>query len=184
MAVSERLYTAEELLALPDDKRYELMEGQLTEMSPTGEAHNLLSIEFGALVRNFVRPRKLGRVYGAEMGFRLSKTPDTVLATDVAFVSKARLKPVQSGYLDGAPDLAVEIVSPGNTEAEMHDKVKRYFQAGARLVWVAYPRSRVIYVYTSPNEVKILQADDTLTGGDVLPGFSVQVADIFAVLDE
>ena len=185
MAVRERLYTAEELLALPDDgKLYELVEGQLIEMSPSSEPHGRLTAEFAYLLTTHVRAHKLGQVYGAETGFKLGKSPDTVLGADAAFVAKARLKRVRRRYFEGAPDLAVEIVSPDNTRAEMHDKVKRYFQAGARLVWVAYPRARAIYVYTAPTEVKILEADDTLTGGDVLPGFSVKVADIFAVLDE
>ena len=185
MAVQERLYSSADLLALPcDDKRYELVKGQLIEMSPTGGVHGLLTNRVSYLVTILVEKDDLGQVFGAETGFRLAENPDTVRGIDVAFISKANLKPITEDYYPGAPDLAVEIVSPGNTKSEMHAKVKEYFDAGARLVWIMYPKSRVIYAYRSPRDVQILESDETLTGGDVLPGFSVKVADIFAVLDK
>ncbi len=184
MGVQERLYTATELLALPSDgKRYELIEGQLIDMAPTGAPHGLLSAEFAYLLRTFTREHDSGQVYGAETGFRLAENPDTVLGVDAAFISKARLKPDQKGYIEGAPDLAVEIASPGNTKTELHDKVKLYFQAGAQLVWIVYPHSRAIYVYTTPHDIKVLEQNETLTGDNVLPGFAVKVSEIFAVLD-
>src|SRR5258708_543018 len=104
----EQLLTADDLLALPDDgtKRYELIEGHLITMSPTGKAHGLIVSEINYLFKAFVRQHKLGRVYGAETGFRLSENPDTVFGIDVAFVSNAR---AQQGhdYYAGAPDLAI-----------------------------------------------------------------------------
>jgi Uma2 family endonuclease len=184
MAVQERLYTAAELLALPrEGKRYELLKGTLIEMAPTGEIHGVLTAELAFLLTAFVRQYDLGRVYGAETGFKLAENPDTVVGADAAFVSKARLKPLKEDYFDGAPDLAVEVMSPGNTKTEMHEKVKAYFEAGARLVWFVFPKARAVYAYTDATTVTILTENDTLTGGDVLPGFAVKVSEIFSVLD-
>jgi Uma2 family endonuclease len=184
MAIQSRLYTAEDLQTLPSEgKRYELVEGHLIEMSPTGEIHGLLVARLLIRLGVFVEQGDLGRVYGAETGFRLAKNPDTVVGIDVAFVSKARLKPATEEYFSGAPDLAVEVVSPGNTKTEMHDKVKAYFRAGARLVWMLYPKSRVVYVYISPTDISVLEGDNVLSGGNVLPGFTLKISDLFAVLD-
>ena len=186
MDVHEKLYTADDLLNMPQDdgKRYELIKGVLIVMSPANETHGEVAMEFGRLIANHVRAHKLGRVYTAETGFELFRDPDTVLAPDVAFVSKARLKPRTDKFAALAPDLAVEVVSPSNTKQEMHEKIALYFQAGTRQVWIVYPKSRAIYVYRAEDDVTILKRDGTLDGGDVLPGFSVKVADIFAVLDE
>jgi len=184
MTVQERLYTAEDLLALShDQKRYALVEGHLIEMSPTGSGHGLVTYEIGYDLGFFVKEHKLGRIYGAETGFKVAENPDTVYGVDVAFVSTARVQQGE-GYFIGAPDLAVEVYSPGNTQVEIHEKVRAYFRAGARLVWVVYPKSRAVYVYRSEIDVQILKATDTLTGDDVVPGYSVKIADIFAVLDK
>ena len=182
MVVQEQLYTADNLANMPDDKRYALIEGWLIEMSPTGEMHGRLTNWLGYLITGFVVQHDLGQVYGAKTGFKLAENPDTVLGVDVAFVSKSRLRPVDEGYFVGAPDLVIEVISPGNTKTEIHEKVVAYFRAGARLVLAVYPKSRVIYVYRSVSDVRILSETDTLDGGDVLPGFSVPIAEIFKVL--
>ncbi|HVO41863.1 MAG TPA: Uma2 family endonuclease [Aggregatilineales bacterium] len=138
MAVQERLYTAADLLALSvSGKRYELVEGHLIEMSPAGKAHGLLTLEIGYRLKTFTQPRDLGQVFGAETGFKVAEAPDTVYGVDVAFVSKARAQQGED-YFTGAPDLAVEVISPGNTQTEMHEKVMHYFRAGAHLVWIVY----------------------------------------------
>src|SRR5262249_14150410 len=124
----------------------------------------------------------LGQVV-AEIGYQLSENPDTVRAPDVSFMAKARVTPRTSDYDKTAPDLAVEVASPGNTASDLNEKISEYFEAGGRQVWVFYPKTRTIYLYTSHLKVKILSGDDTLDGGEVLPGFRVKVADIFAVLD-
>src|SRR5258708_5499834 len=184
MAVQERLYTAAELLELPRDKqRYALVKGHLIEMSPTGKPHGRLTTRITTLLDTFVEQHDLGTVYGAETGFKLASNPDTVYGIDAAFVSKVRDQEGE-GYFEGAPDLAVEVFSPGNTKTEMQEKVEAYFHTGCRLVWVFYPKSRTVYVYGSPNEVKILSEAYTLDGSDVLAGFAVKIGDIFAVLDK
>ena len=185
MTVQERLYTSDDLLNLTHDgKLYALVEGQIIEMAPTGQIHGLLTSQITYLLVGFVQAQGLGRVYGAETGFKLTKNPDTVYGIDVAFVSKARSQSVKESFFEGSPDLAVEVVSPGNTHLEMHEKVRAYFQAGARLVWIVYPKSRTIYVYRTETTVEILKESDVLTGDKVLPGFSVSVESLFAVLKD
>jgi Uma2 family endonuclease len=184
MAVHERLYTAEDLFALPrDQKRYALVEGQLIEMSPTGETHGRLTAQLLILLGVYVNQHKLGRVYGAETGFKVAENPDTVYGIDLAFVANARIQR-RENYFVGAPDLAIEVYSPGNTKIEMHKKVQNLFDAGTRLMWVLYPKSRVVYVYSTPDAITVLHETDTLDGGDVVPGLSIKIADVFAVLDE
>ncbi len=183
MTVHERSYSAGDLLALPEStSRYLLLEGQLIEMSPTGRSHGLITNRIAYLITGYVLEHRLGAVYAAESGFQLSTNPDTVFGIDVAFVASDRIQ-TGEGFFEGAPDLAVEVVSPGNRGPELHVKVARYFGAGTRLVWVVYPQSRVVYVYRAPNEIEVLEESDNLSGDPVLPGFSIKVAEIFAILD-
>src|SRR4051812_44007689 len=119
MAVQEKLYTADELWNLSDndaDKRYELDEGNLIEMSPSGEEHGLIAMTIGALMFIFVRQYKLGKVTAAETGYLLfSGPPQTVRAPDVGFISQDRTRPTTEKYYPVPPDLAVEVVSPNDT---------------------------------------------------------------------
>ncbi len=184
MAVHERLYTASDLKALPDDgRRYELDRGRLIVMPPPKREHGLVVLEIAALVRNHVRAHDLGQV-SAEIGYLLGKDPDTVRAPDVSFTAQARVAPLKDEYDHVPPDLAIEVASPGNTTSDMIEKIEEFFEAGVRQVWVLYPRRRVIYVYTAPDNVSILRDEAMLQGGDVLPGFAVSVRDIFAVLGD
>ncbi len=177
-----RSMTAEELMALPDDGwRYELIEGVLHRMSPAGAEHGEIGTEFVWHLRSFVDPRRLGRVYPADTGFFLAHDPETVVAPDAAFVRADRLPPrtERHGYLDLVPDLVVEVVSPTDRQADVDDKVARYLTAGARLVWVTYPRRRSVRVHAPGREPRELGEGDVLDGEDVLPGFRLPVADIF-----
>jgi len=183
MVAQEKLYTVADLDALPDDdKRYELDRGRLIVMPPPKPEHGLVVSRMDRFIGNHVDANHLGRVL-AESGYQLSSHPDTVRAPDISFTSNARLQPLTGEYLQVAPDLAVEVASPGNTVDDMNQKIEQYFAAGVRLVWVLYPKTRTIYVYTSARKVTILGLEDTLEGGDVLPGFAVSVREIFAVLD-
>ena len=176
-----RLYTVNDLLE--NGTRFELIQGALIEMSPTNEIHGVLVQELAGLIWNHVRTNKLGRVFAAKTGFILSTEPDTVLAPDIAYLSAARSKPLSEKFAAIAPDLVVEVVSPGNTAAEMNEKTGLYFQAGTRQVWIVYPKTRMIHRYTSPTNVTILTSTDTLSGADVLPGFSLSLDELFKVLD-
>jgi Uma2 family endonuclease len=178
------LVTADELLMMPDDGfSYELVKGELKRMPPTGDAHGGVTMALAAPLYQYVKLNKLGRVYAAETGFKLESDPDTVRAPDVAFVSAERIEAAGRvlGYRSGAPDLAVEVLSPGNTKREMAEKIDEYFAAGARLVWVVSPKLKTVTVYRSLTDIVMLTEKDTLDGGEVVPGFHIPVAEIFAI---
>jgi Uma2 family endonuclease len=184
MVVQERLYTADELWeAFGNTKRLELVKGVPVHMSPTGEEHSVVSMWIGHLILNFVEAHDLGEVTAAEGGFVLSTDPDTVRAPDVGFIAKARLTgPTSPRYFSGPPDLAVEVVSPNDTASEIHDKVFDYLRAGTRLVWVVYPHSRTVAVYGPDITARFLDRDGVLDGGDVLPGLTLPVREVFKKL--
>ena len=174
--------TADELLRLPrGGNRYELIRGELKTMAPAGNEHGALA----ALVTGFlivhVRAQKLGKVYAAETGFKLASNPDTVRAADAAFISQRRLDeagPVQ-GYWPGAPDLAVEVISPNDLYTEVSDKVAEWLKAGSKMVVVVNPRNQQVVVHLSPTDVKVLGVDDTLGGGEVVPGWQLPIKELF-----
>jgi Uma2 family endonuclease len=174
--------TADELIAMPDDGyRYELVEGELTRMALAGAEHGRITVNITGPLFVHVRTHSLGTVYAAETGFKLQSNPDTVRAPDVAFVSKSRVNEAgpPSGYWSGAPDLAVEVMSPGDSREKADQKARHWLRAGTRLVWVIDPRRHILTVYTSPEKVKVLTETDTLDGGDVISGFQIAVMDIF-----
>jgi Uma2 family endonuclease len=182
--VETKLITAEELLRMPDDGfRYELVKGELLRMSPTGDEHGDVTMALASPLYQHVKSNDLGKVYAAETGFKLESNPDTVRAPDIAFVCKTRTRESGriQGYRDGAPDLAVEVLSPGNARREMADKIKDYFAGGALMVWVVNPKAKSVIVYRSSSDFTTLTENDTLDGGEVVPGFQITVAEIFAV---
>lgn len=182
MALEKTTYTADDIYQLSlQGKHYELLNGRLLEMTPTKQTHGEVAGEFLRLIANFVRPKKLGAVYAAETGFALPN--GNVLAADVSFTVKTRIQPEGKGFTTVVPDLVVEVVSPGNSDSEVQEKIEAYFSAGVRVVWVAYPRTRTIYAYTAPDKVQILKGEAILDGAEVLPGFTVKVSEIFSVLD-
>ncbi|MCA1594537.1 MAG: Uma2 family endonuclease [Acidobacteria bacterium] len=190
MSATTHLITADEFLTMPQldkggDLRSELIRGELKAMSPTGGIHGIISLWLGALILNHVTANKLGRAFGAETGFLVEQDPDTVLGADVAYVSKERMKSVKNieKYIPFAPDIAVEVLSPGNTALEMDEKVALYFSAGARAVWIVNPRRKTISVYDSPLDLRILGEKDTLDAGKILPGFKLALAELFAVAE-
>ena len=184
MALAEKLMTAEELLRLSRsrrDKRYELIQGVLITMSPPGTVHGSFSSRLDNHLRTFVEAHKLGEVL-VETGFRLAEDPDTVLAPDVSFIAAARISPqgLPDGYFPGAPDLAIEIVSPGDLDEEIQEKVSLYLQAGARLVWVVRPKRRTVTAHHPDGTARTFSAKDTLPGEDVLPNFALLLSELFA----
>ena len=129
-----------------------------------------------------MREHRLGRVYTAETGFRLASNPDTVRAPDVAFVSQQRIGDVRPirGYRAGPPDLAVEVISPSDTYTEVEDKVHDWLDAGTLMVIVVNPRRQTVTVYRSRTDIVILTKDEELDGQDVVPGWTLRIADVFA----
>jgi Uma2 family endonuclease len=166
-----------------EDCLCELVEGVLVE-KVMGYTESLLAAWIGTLLNNFVLPRNLGLVTGADSTLELM--PDLVRIPDVAFTSWDRMpgrrRPTQP-VPRLVPDLAVEVLSQSNTPGEMSVKRDDYFTPGVRLVWEVDPSARTVTVYTSPTQSTTLQVGDDLDGGAVLPGFTVAVADLFAELD-
>lgn len=177
---AKKLITGEELGTMGNLGRTELVKGEIVYMSPTGHPHGFIESNFGGILYVFVRQHKLGRVFVGETGIYTGREPDTVRGVDVAFISNERLAQVKStSYLDVAPELIVEIVSPGDTWSEITQKLEEYFAIGVKLIWVADPSRQRVHVYRSLTEIDILTATDELTGGEVLPGFRVAIAELF-----
>ena len=178
---AERLLTGEEALALGDIGPYELIEGRIVHMSPTKPKHGKLEMRLGKLLSNFVDERQLGEVLVGEVGIYIRRNPDTVRAADVLFISNERLaKASPHSFLDVAPELVAEIVSPDDRWSEIREKIREYFSIGVRVVLVLEPEQRVVTVYRSPTNLRELTTADTLTLEDILPGFSVLVAELFS----
>jgi Uma2 family endonuclease len=182
MALPEQLMTADQLLELPDDgRRRELVGGFLVSEPPASFRHGDMAAEIFRRLIEFARQHDLGRVVSTETGFLLARDPDTVRAPDVAFVSRSTIERAGRfrGFFPGAPDLAVEVLSPSERPADVHAKSGDYLAAGTRLVWVVDPSRRQVRVHRSLLKPSILDVADTLEGDDVLPGFRVRVALLF-----
>lgn len=176
-------FTADELLLLPKGKgkTYELVLGELREMSPGGWRHgNVISNLHGKL-GPYVAEKKLGMMFGAETGFKLTSNPDTVRAPDIGFVANKNIPNHlhDRGFWPGVPDLAVEVVSPGDTSGEVDETINAWLEAGCEAVWVVNPKLETVTVYLSRTNVDVRTADDTLSGDPVVPGFSCQVSELF-----
>lgn len=175
--------TADELLALPMGmgKRYELVEGVLRVMSPSGWRHGQIIANVSDILGLFIRDKRLGRWFGAETGFLLRRDPDTVRAPDFAFIARAHVPTTdpQEAFWPGAPDLAVEVLSPGDTTGEVGEKVEEWLSAGCAAVWVVDPKLQTVTIYQSTTSIQVRTAGETLTGDPVLPGFSCAMSELF-----
>ena len=182
MRTLKKLFTAEELLCLPTTgRRLELVKGEVYEMAPAGGPHGYVSMNIGVLLGVHVRSNGLGRVFAAETGFILRRSPDTVRAPDAAFISYDRLSEgaIPEGFIQVMPDLVVEVVSPGDRQREVSEKIEEWLRAGVRLVWVIYPVTRSGDVYRSLDDVSHLSEHDVLDGEDVVPGFACRLGELF-----
>ena len=180
---AERLLTMTDLLALPDDGcNYELVEGRLSTMPPSGPLASYVAMVIARILGNFVVEHRLGIVGGADFGVRLVRDPDTVRAADVAFFAAARLPTggLPDTYWDLAPDLAVEVLSPHDRRGKVLQKVGEYLNAGTRLVWVVDPRRRTAVVYRADADPSILAEHGVLEGEDVVPGFALPLSSVWA----
>ncbi len=180
--VHSRSFTIDDLYAMPDDGcHYELQAGVLVSEPVPGWRHGRVAFRVAELVGAHVRKNRLGAVVTNDSGFILSRSPDTVRGPDVSFVSRERLTSVgdPEAAFPGAPDLAVEILSPSNTPARMHAKVADYLAAGTRLVWVVDPQTKTVVEYRSLLSPRILLPGDALEAEDMLPGLALDVAELF-----
>ena len=180
MATVPQLMTADDLLAMPDDGfLYELVRGEVRQMSPAGHRHGKIVINLTLALGQHVRARQLGEVYAAETGFRLASDPDTVRGPDVAYVRRERVDEVgdEDGYWPGAPDLAIEVISPNDLYTDVEEKVIEYLDAGTGMVLTVNPRKRTVTVYRALSTISILTQDDTIDGEDIVPGWTLAVRD-------
>ena len=183
MRALKTIFTAEELALLPTtSRRLELVKGEVYETPAAGARHGDVAAEIGAQLRTYVRANRLGRVFAAETGFLLRRDPDTIRAPDAAFVTQDRLpeEGLPTGYFEGAPDLAVEVLSPDDRPRDVRQKANDWLQAGSRLVWVIDPGTRSVTVYSSPEAFQELTEDDSLEGEHVIPGFACSIRGLFS----
>jgi Uma2 family endonuclease len=180
------LLTADEFWQLPDPPhggRLELAEGRVIEHMPVGRRHGRIAARIVAELHSFVSRHGLGEVH-TEVGYRLARDPDTVVAPDVAFLDRDRLhEAAQDRYVDGAPTLAIEIMSPEDREADVARKIQAYLDAGASRVWIVRPRNRTITVHRPGGDAHTYTERDTLVSDDAafpVPGFELPLAALFA----
>ena len=181
----EKVWTDAEFMALNrDGHRYEIVNGELIDMGNSGAKHGYIAIILSATLFNCVSTRKLGAMFDSSTAFKMKS--GNKRSPDVSFMAKERLQgldDIPDGFLEGAPDLAVEILSPSNTVAEIHDKLVEYFENGARLVWVINPKEKYVLVYRSSQEPdRLLKSVNSLDGEEIVPGFTLAIAELFQKL--
>lgn len=177
---TKTLLTADELERMPSDDcvRTELDEGELITMPPEGWDHGSSEMNIGTILNNFVRKHRLGKVLSSDTGFRLND--GTVRSPDISFVRAERVPTLEGvGFAKGVPDLAVEIFSPTDSVPQLMRKVRQYFTAGCHTVWIVYPETKEIHVLEATGADRLLHLDDIVEAPDLLPGFSVPVAEFF-----
>ena len=171
--------TADELLhtSIPG-KRTELVRGELRVREPAGDRHGRVTVHLTIRLGTHVERTAAGQLFAAETGFTLSRVPDTVRAPDIAFIRRERLPEVSTGFLQLAPDLVVEVLSPSDRPGEILAKVGEWLAAGAALVWVIDPERRQARIYRADGTESILDDEDALGGEKVLPGFVCELGSI------
>ena len=181
-AVATKLITAVEFARLPNPangSRQELVKGEIVEMPPAQGRHGYLQVEFSAILRQYVKPNKLGWVV-TESGTLLERNPDTVRGPDVSFYSIARQPEPPDAYFSIAPDLAIEILSPSSRRKQVREKIEEYIHNGVRTVWLVDPDANTITVYNGTMRGVEYGPADTVDGGEVIPGFSLRVSEFFS----
>lgn len=176
------LITADELLRMPNDgRRCELVAGVLRELPFRGMAEGALLADLGLSLGNHVDRHDLGQLYAAGTGFHIASDPDTVLAAGISFVCRERLEGHErsAGYFPGAPDLAVEVVSPALAGSDSEAKAADWLAAGCRMVVVVNLERRAATVYRSRDDIRLLTENDVLNGGDVVPGWQLPLRELF-----
>jgi Uma2 family endonuclease len=168
-------------LVVPDDGLFEVVDGQIVEKT-VGARQVEIAFLLAHSLESFAKPRRLGRAI-TEMVFRIDQAKDLQPRPDAAFISDVRW-PFRRRFPDVSvwdmvPDLAVEVVSPTNSAEAVIDKMHEYFEAGAKQVWVVYPKRREVYVYSSPKQIQVYQLGDELDGGELFPGFRLPLAALF-----
>ena len=185
--VSGSIMTADDVVRLPDDGRlYELDEGRLVVLSPAAYWSGIVAAAFVLRIDAFIREHQLGVFAGPDVGMLLARAPDTLRAPDFSYVRRERLSGgiARRGFFSGAPDFAIEVLSPSDRFADVIRKVHQYLAAGTRLVWVVDPDARSVVIFRPGQVPQIVGADGVLDGEDVLPGCSLSLAEFWAELDQ
>lgn len=173
------MITAEQLMKVAGDRRVELVYGELQDMTPVGYPHGRITVRLGRLLDSFAEEKKLGGVLN-ECGVVLARNPDVVRAPDICFISASRLAPLTpTGFFEGAPDLAVEVLSPDDRASEVQKKIQEYLQAGCQLVWVVDPESKTVTAYLPSGDAQVYRGPESVPGDPVLSGFSFQPDALF-----
>lgn len=176
----EQVLTIADLAEAGYDLPGELVRGQFIPMTPTGQAHAAVELNLAFALKSFVQDKHLGKVMTGEVGIITQRSPDTVRGADVAYISYERLKGASAeGYLDVAPELIAEIVSPNDRWTDINQKLEEYFAVGVLTVWIVDPKARRAYVYRSPTQVEKLGPADVLMTEDLLPGLQIPVGNLF-----
>ena len=180
--VAAPLITGEELLAMGDIGRCELVDGRIVPRSPTGGEHGSLESDLGFVLRHFVQEHNLGWVMTGEVGIYTRRHPDRVRGADVVFLSKERWpnRPPK-GFLEVAPDLVVEIMSPNDRWQDVRQKLAEYFAIGVRWVWIVEPENHTVLVFRTITDMQQYGMNDMLVGEGILEGFTLTVANLFAL---
>jgi Uma2 family endonuclease len=176
-----KLLTFEDFELLDDDKKYEIIDGELYEVAPANPEHARIAYRIVAKVSQFDPELKLIEGFIADGPFRLVLETESVVVPDVAFMRVERMPPDAEieKRVDQAPDIAVEIMSPSDRISVVMRKVMRYLEAGTLMVWLVDPAARTVTVYEPGGRAQVLDGDDHLDGGDIIPGFSVPVRSLF-----
>lgn len=181
VTTTPQIWTDQAFMELPDDgHRYEVVNGELVDMGNSGMEHGYVACLLVAELTVFVRQHKLGAICDSSTAFTLKN--GNRRSPDISFVSRDRLQGLSRpprGFFQGSSDLVVEILSPGNTVEEMHEKIVEYFENETRLVWVIHPDERYVLVYHQPEPDRLLRTEDGLDGEDIVSGFSMSVSDLF-----
>ncbi len=183
MSAQPGLLTAEEFAALHvEGVRLELIRGELRVMSPAFADHGETVGALHAILGAYIRTYRLGKIYGAETGFLVARSPDTIRTTDIAFIQRSRVTPaaLAPNWNPVIPDLVVEVVASRDRAPELAGKVEMWIEAGVQMVWVAYRKRRTIEVFQPHRQMLLVGEQEQLTGIDVIPGFFTPVAEIFA----
>jgi Uma2 family endonuclease len=174
------LITGEELFAMGDIGPCELIDGRIVPMSPTGGRHGFIELRLAAALSLFAQQRNLGRVMTGEVGIYTRHNPDRVRGADIAFLSRERWSDsLPEGFLEIAPDLVVEIMSPNDRWQEVRQKLAEYFAIGVRWVWIVEPETRTVLVCRSSIDFQQFGETDTLVGEGTLEGFTLAVTELF-----
>ena len=175
-----RTLTAEDLWMMAEDSRGELVDGEMLAVNPVTHRHGVVVMRLGSRLTAWAEEHRFGDT-GTEVGFILRRDPDTVLAPDVSLVAASDASDVPAcGFAEAVPLLAAEVLSPDDSPRETERKVGIYLGAGVALVWVVDPGRRTVAVHQPGREPEVLRGDDVLDGGEVLPGFAVALAYLFA----